>query len=689
MVISLRTRLCTLGIASVAIPLAGLMSFVGWRGQQAADLTTHAVSTLADEEVIDATRSIVELARLAEVQLAQQTELQLRLAEDLLRRHGGIAATGELVRWEARNQFDQSTVRLDLPGVALGARAIAQNFDPGVPTPLVDEISAVTHGVATIFQRMNAAGDMLRVATSVRTSEGRRAISTYLPARNPDGQPNAVVAAALSGRNYIGRAIVVGQWMSTGYLPLRDERGAVTGMLFVGLPEADAFRVIQRSVAALAVGQTGRIAVFNSRGAERGRILISTQGERDGQQLWDERDQQGSFVYRDIITRAQALAPGETGLVRYTVPAQGQHPAQVRHARFAYHAALDWVILVSLEEAEVFAVTNTLAQRQRRDLLVQLGMGTLTLLAAAGCWLWLGTRISRRLENVAEKIHHDALQTTDASSQVAQASETLAEGASQQAASLEEASASLEEISSMTRRNSDHAASAQSLASETRGAAESATTAMNEMKRAMDSIRASSDQVAQTLRSIDEIAFQTNILALNAAVEAARAGEAGAGFAVVAEEVRALAQRSATSAKETALRIEAAVRSSHDGVRICGRVDSELGSILAKARQVDTLVAEIAQSSREQTRGLEQLNTAVSQMDRATQANAASAEECAAAATELSTQAEGQLRAVDELATVVNGCAAPREAAVGPAARPLRPAPVVKPAPAARPAVTV
>ena len=178
---------------------------------------------------------------------------------------------------------------------------------------------------------------------------------------------------------------------------------------------------------------------------------------------------------------------------------------------------------------------------------------------------------------------------------------------------------------------------------------------MKDMSAAMDAIKSPSDNIAKIIKTIDEIAFQTNILALNAAVEAARAGEAGMGFAVVADEVRNLAQRSAQAAKETAEKIEEAIRKSDQGVQISGKVAQSLGDMVEKARKVDELVAEIATASREQNQGIQQVNTAVTQMDKVTQSNAANAEESASAAEELNAQAATLKDAVDELTQLVGG----------------------------------
>jgi len=178
---------------------------------------------------------------------------------------------------------------------------------------------------------------------------------------------------------------------------------------------------------------------------------------------------------------------------------------------------------------------------------------------------------------------------------------------------------------------------------------------MRDMSQAMDAIKCSSDNIANIIKIIDQIAFQTNILALNAAVEAARAGEAGLGFAVVADEVRSLAQRSAQAAHETADKIQDCVTRSQHGVEISAKVAASLHEIVEKARAVDELLGQIASASVEQSQGIAQVNTAVSQLDSVTQANAGSAEENAGAAENLNTQATALKADVGALARLIGG----------------------------------
>ncbi len=273
--------------------------------------------------------------------------------------------------------------------------------------------------------------------------------------------------------------------------------------------------------------------------------------------------------------------------------------------------------------------------------------------------LSLGIVISRSITKpilaVSDALSLGADQTAAAAGQISASSQSLAEGATEQAASLEETSSSLEEMSSMTKRNADNAQKANDLSREARQAADAGTVDMKAMATAMTDIKTSSDDIAKIIKTIDEIAFQTNILALNAAVEAARAGEAGMGFAVVAEEVRNLAQRSAVAAKETAGKIEGAITKTALGVQLSDKVAKTLQEIVDKARQVDELVAEVANASKEQTQGIHQLNTAISQIDKVTQSNAAGAEECASASEEMSAQTEALKGAVRQLLALVNG----------------------------------
>jgi methyl-accepting chemotaxis protein len=261
--------------------------------------------------------------------------------------------------------------------------------------------------------------------------------------------------------------------------------------------------------------------------------------------------------------------------------------------------------------------------------------------------------ITQKLHKRAREMREGAQQVVAAAAQVMSSSQSLSQGASEQAASLEQTSASMEEMASMTRQNAENSQQAASLMAEVDKRVNESNRALGNMVSSMTSIQDSSAKVARIIKTIDEIAFQTNILALNAAVEAARAGEAGMGFAVVADEVRNLAQRSAQAAKDTAALIEESSANASQGSSTVGQVAEAITAITASVSQVKGLVDEVSVASRQQAQGIDQVTQALAQMEKVTQVTAATAEESAAASEELNAQAETAMVVVGKIEKMV------------------------------------
>jgi methyl-accepting chemotaxis protein len=289
-------------------------------------------------------------------------------------------------------------------------------------------------------------------------------------------------------------------------------------------------------------------------------------------------------------------------------------------------------------------------------------VGAIAILAGILLAFLITRIITRHINHIIESLNESAYQVASASGQVSLASQQLAEGSSEQAASIEETSSSLEEMSSMTKQNANNASQAENLMQEAIQVVHEANESMVELNSSMDAISKASEETSKIIKTIDEIAFQTNLLALNAAVEAARAGEAGAGFAVVADEVRNLAMRAADAAKHTAELIEGTVKKVNDGSKLVSRTNEAFSKVTDSSSKVGELVAEITAASHEQAQGIEQINTAVIEMDKVTQSNAANSEESASASEELNAQAEQMKAMVSELVAMVGGAKAERSA---------------------------
>jgi methyl-accepting chemotaxis protein/methyl-accepting chemotaxis protein-1 (serine sensor receptor) len=265
---------------------------------------------------------------------------------------------------------------------------------------------------------------------------------------------------------------------------------------------------------------------------------------------------------------------------------------------------------------------------------------SLTMVLFAGLLVWLIGKVTQALRHVTEQLQDGARQVAAASGQIAESSNSLAQGASQQAASIATTSDAAKQIASAAAATAAQSRDAAGVMRDLDHRISEGNRTLEELVSSMSEITASSGRISKIVKLIDEIAFQTNILALNAAVEAARAGSAGAGFAVVAEEVRNLSQRSAQAARDTALLIEESIAKADGGNQKLRRVTEVIQEITAGDTRVKALVDEIQHASQEQARGIEEISRGLSQMEEATHTAGASSEESAASGEQLASQAQ-------------------------------------------------
>lgn len=328
------------------------------------------------------------------------------VAQRAIARGGGVAVGGGEVAWQAVDQDSGSRKALSLPRLRLGGSDVTPVIDPRVPVPIVDSMLESTGVICSVFQKADAPGSMLRVASNVVGPDGRRATGLLVPAVNSAGVSNAIIADVLRGDTHRGRMVLFGRSYYALYQPLRDTGGAVVGMLGVAV-EADWLDSLRQTIGEIKVGKTGYVWAVGGRGEQRGVYLLSKGGERDGESIWDSRDQAGSYFIRGIVEQALAGAPGQIHLARYPWQNQGERAPRIKVSAFTYFQPWDWVIAAGTYEDDYYDTRVRVTGVLNTVLVLSLlgGGGVLVLVGViAGV---LGRRIAlpiERLTDVATRI---------------------------------------------------------------------------------------------------------------------------------------------------------------------------------------------------------------------------------------------------------------------------------------------
>ena len=355
------------------------------------------------------------------------------------------------------------------------------------------------------------------------------------------------------------------------------------------------------------------------------------------------------------VTSARQARTGHDGVAHEEDPRRGvwQMTGYAASRGALGFPGLGWGLLARVDDKQTVDASGSRARSEVMGVLIS----SLLLLGLAA-W-WLGRSIANPVIGGIARLKQNASQVSAVSIEVADASRRMSEGARDEASAIEASSASMEEMSSMTRRNATHAEEAATLMSGARQLVDGANVALGGMVDSMTAIQQATGGISKIIKTIDELALQSNLLALNAAIEAARAGAAGAGFGVVADEVRSLAQRSAQAAKDTSTLIEASIARAREG---SGRVDEvvqAMASITERLERLHGLLQQVKAASGQQTQGIDQVTQALTQMGHATQANANTAAESAATSDELTAVANSALTVIANLERLINGTTPP------------------------------
>lgn len=419
--LKLTTKVIILGAGSALITAGALALLAAWQSGHYQTLAQKEVDQLSAADLDHIAQGVYNLVQTENDAVQDQVSNNLNVARHILTSTGPVTLGDPKVTWDAINQLDKQQVQIQLPAMYAGHVWLGQNTDPAVPTPVVDTVTRMIAGTATIFQRMNDRGDMLRVATTIEDAAGRRAIGTFIPAVNPDGRPNPVVDAIIHGQAYHGRAYVVNAWYLTAYQPMHSATGELIGMLYVGVPLKAVEARVRQAILQTSVGQTGYVYVLGGKGRQRGHYIISQHEERDGENIWDSQDSDGRHVIQRIVAKALQLKPGEMTTERYRWKNPGDPEARWKIARIMYYEPWDWVIGTSVYEDELQHYREVLTEGRRQTIrFMTLAGALIALLVGLGgvAFAWTITRPIRQITQAAAIMTRGNLdQTVEVSAQ--------------------------------------------------------------------------------------------------------------------------------------------------------------------------------------------------------------------------------------------------------------------------------
>ena len=362
--LKLSVRVILLGAGSVLLTAVALVSLAVLQSGQYNRLAQKEVEGLINSDLDHIACGVYNLVRTENDAVQQRADGNLNVLRRLILKAGGISLAGESVAWLAANQFNGETFEISLPKMLAGDRWLGRNADASVETAIIDIIVRLNGESASIFQRINERGDMLRVATTVKNAAGLLAIGTYIPAVDPDGKDNPVISAIMKDGSYHGPAFEVNAKYLAAYEPLKDNTGRIIGMIYAGVKQEILESRVRQAILQTSLGKTGYVFVLGGTGKLRGHYIISQQGKRDGENIWNTQVE-GRYVIHQIINTALSLKPGEFTAISYPWQNPGEPEPRRKIARLFYFAPWDWVIGVSVYEDELQTYKTVLNEGRR------------------------------------------------------------------------------------------------------------------------------------------------------------------------------------------------------------------------------------------------------------------------------------------------------------------------------------
>ncbi|RAM03571.1 methyl-accepting chemotaxis protein [Desulfobacter hydrogenophilus] len=675
--LKLKTKLMFFGILLSVIPLILISLISFFQDIQTEKIVENETSKLTIENFENLAKGVYLTCKASQEQVQQAVNRSLNVARDIMEQQGAVELSNEAIEWQAVNQYTKEEQIISLSKIIIGEEWIGKTDDMSENSSIVDKVKSLVGGTCTIFQRLDEAGSMLRVATNVVKKDGKRAIGTYIPAINPDGKPNPVIKEVLNGKTFRGRAFVVDRWYITAYQPIYDNNQYVVGVLYVGVPQ-ESFTSLRKAVMDTKVGKTGYVYVMDS----KGNYVISHQGQKDGENILAFQSDDGSFPIKNLIKIAHNLAENSVGSMKYKFDAKDGNGEMEKVIRMMYFKPWDWIIAAGLPIHEFDATNNNIKKISAQKAKFQFSIIFVALILVTLIWYFVAKSItaplikgvsfaqtmaegnftqsfdvSRRdeigslstslntMSTSLQAMIRNIFQTTQTltssaeglssiSKQISTNSEQSALKAKSVSESAEEMTANMNSVADRTGETTaniqmivsaaeEMSSTINEIANNTAKGSETTNAAVEAAKKVSQKVGElgkSASEISKVTETIADISEQTNLLALNATIEAARAGDAGKGFAVVAGEIKALAQQTAEATSEIGNKITAVQKTTNESVtaidsivNIINEINEIVITVATAIEEQSTTTQEIANNVAQAAQGIQEVSDSVSQ----------------------------------------------------------------------------
>jgi methyl-accepting chemotaxis protein len=621
--LSLRQQITGLAVLAALIATSTVALLVMINEKKVRGSVSDEVNALTISRVERNASKSATLARMAQDFLQKEADTDLALARAALKQAGGVKTSGGSTTWSATNQTTLQQSTITIPTWSVGGLALKGDRSFQTYIPVIDAVGGPTKDTITLFQRMNDGGDMLRVASSAAASDGKRIVGTYIPATMPDNSANPVVQAILGGQSYRGRAYVVDGWDSTAYEPI-TVNGHVAGMLGVSTRQERDSSLRQAIVSTANTGGRSSVAIYygpNSQKFSNQPIMAPTGLAEETKSQW----------LPEVLAAAPRLE-GET--VKGITITDSKSGAQ-SIIRYVYYKPWDWIIVIAADSRDFQGATDSVSAQFHSLLFQSILGGLFALVLSAVLAYFMSKHITDPMADLSISLTSSATQVASSAVHEQANVATFMASSNQIASAVKEISATSQELLRNMVEIADAAEKTAALAKDGRQSLKGMDSAMQALSSVSGSIssklttiRAKATRINSVVTAITKVADQTNLLSLNAAIEAEKAGEAGAGFAVVAREIRRLADQSAIATLDIEQMVEEMQEAVTSGVEemrdLSGAVQGGIGSaetirgqfgeIIERVESIAPRYETVHQGMQNQSEGAQQISEAMWQL---------------------------------------------------------------------------